>query len=117
MAPNGFLRLPLFPAILLEDDPIPSSSTTNTFSSTSATANENASASNPNVGQTAGNDPYAGIFFAKDRREEVIEVEEKPEPFTLSLTKMLGEEEEAFRGECATFSEWMSGCPEKGEQE
>ncbi|EAU84763.2 ubiquitin conjugating enzyme family protein [Coprinopsis cinerea okayama7 len=53
-------------------------------------------------------DPYAGIFFSKDRREEVIEIEEVPETYTPpgsnESLKML------------TQGQWMKGCPEKGEQ-
>jgi len=48
-----------------------------------------------------------GIFFSKDRREEVIEVEETPEYVELGsgLTVPL-----------MTQGEWMKGCPEGGEQ-
>ncbi|KAF6762638.1 ubiquitin conjugating enzyme family protein [Ephemerocybe angulata] len=53
-------------------------------------------------------DPYAGIFFSKDRREEVIEIEEEPEIYTHApsgdTVKLL------------TQGQWMKGCPEKGEQ-
>ncbi|KAG6854764.1 hypothetical protein C0991_001191 [Blastosporella zonata] len=53
-------------------------------------------------------DPYSGIFFSKDRREEVIEVEEQPETVTLPWfsepVKLM------------TQGEWMKGCPEGGEQ-
>ncbi|KAG6900953.1 hypothetical protein C0993_004390 [Termitomyces sp. T159_Od127] len=54
-------------------------------------------------------DPYAGIFFSKDRKEEVIEVEEQPEAvhvpgFTGQQVKLM------------TQGEWMKGCPEGGEQ-
>lgn len=62
-------------------------------------------------GGTAGHDPYAGVFFSKDRREEAIEVEETPERFKL----VIGDHTE--EGEVCAFGEWMSGCPEKGEQE
>ncbi|KDQ17329.1 hypothetical protein BOTBODRAFT_30149 [Botryobasidium botryosum FD-172 SS1] len=53
-------------------------------------------------------DPYAGIFFSKDRREEVIEVEEEPEFAQL----------EGFDAKIPlmTQGEWMKGCPEGGEQ-
>ncbi|KAJ3547662.1 hypothetical protein NMY22_g1567 [Coprinellus aureogranulatus] len=50
-------------------------------------------------------DPYAGIFFSKDRREEVIEIEEEPETYTRGETVKL-----------VTQGQWMKGCPEKGEQ-
>ncbi|KAL0949942.1 hypothetical protein HGRIS_009968 [Hohenbuehelia grisea] len=53
-------------------------------------------------------DPYSGIFFSKDRREEVIEVEEDPElvvvPSSSEKVKLM------------TQGEWMKGCPEGGEQ-
>ncbi|KAJ7700058.1 hypothetical protein B0H17DRAFT_1048399 [Mycena rosella] len=39
-------------------------------------------------------DPYARVFFSKDHREEIIEVEEEPE-----LVKLM------------TQGEWMKGCP------
>jgi hypothetical protein len=50
----------------------------------------------------------AGIFFSKDRREEVIEIEEEPEAYTHTgsgnTVKLLAQ------------GQWMKGCPEKGEQ-
>ena len=50
----------------------------------------------------------AGIFFSKDRREEVIEVEEEPDvvfiPKANENVKLM------------TQSQWMRGCPEGGEQ-
>ncbi|KIY34108.1 ubiquitin-conjugating enzyme family protein [Cryptococcus gattii E566] len=56
-------------------------------------------------------DPYAGIFFSKDRVEDIIEPIETEETTAISIpgintteVKILG------RGE------WMSGCPESGEQ-
>ncbi|KAK7676142.1 hypothetical protein QCA50_020892 [Cerrena zonata] len=52
-------------------------------------------------------DPYAGIFFSKDRREEVIEVEEEPE------TAIMGDDNEV---KLMTQGQWMKGCPEGGEQ-
>ena len=49
-----------------------------------------------------------GIFFSKDRREEVIEIEECPEtlfiPGTTEPVNLL------------TQGQWMKGCPEGGEQ-
>lgn len=49
-----------------------------------------------------------GIFFSKDRREEVIEIEEYPEtmavPGTTEVVNLL------------TQGQWMKGCPEGGEQ-
>ncbi|KAL5530457.1 hypothetical protein ACEPAF_6715 [Sanghuangporus sanghuang] len=57
---------------------------------------------------TASADPYAGIFFSKDRKEEVIEVEEEPEsifiPGVAEPLKLL------------TQGQWMKGCPEGSEQ-
>ncbi|GJJ07550.1 hypothetical protein Clacol_001752 [Clathrus columnatus] len=53
-------------------------------------------------------DPYAGIFFSKDRREEVIEVEEDPELYTLPGTNSTVN--------IMTQGQWMKGCPEGGEQ-
>ncbi|KAG8780663.1 hypothetical protein FRC12_022727 [Ceratobasidium sp. 428] len=62
------------------------------------------------TGKDAGihGDPYAGIFFSKDRKEEVIEVEEEPE-----LVYIPGKPEPV---PLMTQSEWMKGCPEGGEQ-
>ncbi|KAF9009093.1 ubiquitin conjugating enzyme family protein [Cyathus striatus] len=53
-------------------------------------------------------DPYAGIFFSKDRREEVIEVEEEPEIVTMFSTQE--------QVKLMTQGQWMKGCPEGGEQ-
>ncbi|CAE6535399.1 unnamed protein product [Rhizoctonia solani] len=62
------------------------------------------------AGKDAGvhGDPYAGIFFSKDRKEEVIEVEEEPE-----LVFIPGNADPV---PLMTQSEWMKGCPEGGEQ-
>lgn len=53
-------------------------------------------------------DRWTGIFFSKDRREEVIEVEEPPEmyhvPGTDQYLKLMPQ------------GQWMKGCPEGGEQ-
>lgn len=49
-----------------------------------------------------------GIFFSKDRREEVIEVEEEPE------TVFISEMNETVT--LMTQGHWMKGCPEGGEQ-
>lgn len=53
-------------------------------------------------------DGFEGVFFSKDRREEVIEVEEEPEtafiPDTNEQVKIM------------TQGQWMKGCPEGGEQ-
>ncbi|KAI6035335.1 ubiquitin conjugating enzyme family protein [Pisolithus orientalis] len=53
-------------------------------------------------------DPYAGIFFSKDRREDVIEVEEEAEFVSLPESK------EPIK--LMTQGEWMKGCPEGNEQ-
>ncbi|KAF8505689.1 hypothetical protein F5888DRAFT_1651094 [Russula emetica] len=53
-------------------------------------------------------DPYAGIFFSKERREEVIEVEEEPETVYIQAV--------SDRVKLMTQSQWMKGCPEGGEQ-
>ncbi|KAF5321022.1 hypothetical protein D9619_001097 [Psilocybe cf. subviscida] len=62
---------------------------------------ETTATSNANV------DPYSGIFFSKDRREEVIEIEEVPEI-------MVGDDNGKIP--IMTQGEWMKGCPEGGEQ-
>ena len=49
-----------------------------------------------------------GIFFSKDRREEVIEVEEEPE------TVFVPDADE--QAKIMTQGQWMKGCPEGGEQ-
>ena len=49
-----------------------------------------------------------GIFFSKDRREEVIEVEEEPE------TVFIPDANEQVK--LMTQGQWMKGCPEGGEQ-
>ncbi|KIY71465.1 ubiquitin conjugating enzyme family protein [Cylindrobasidium torrendii FP15055 ss-10] len=51
-------------------------------------------------------DPYAGIFYSKDRKEEVIEVEEDPETAVVD-----GETVDLMMQ-----GEWMKGCPEGSEQ-
>ncbi|KAG6337349.1 hypothetical protein ID866_1722 [Astraeus odoratus] len=53
-------------------------------------------------------DPYAGIFFSKDRREDVIEVEEEAE-----FTALPSSQEPV---KLMTQGEWMKGCPEGNEQ-
>lgn len=53
-------------------------------------------------------DPCIGIFFSKDRREEVIEVEEESETvFVLDANE---------QAKIMTQGQWMKGCPEGGEQ-
>ncbi|KAJ6485001.1 ubiquitin conjugating enzyme family protein [Mycena vitilis] len=48
-------------------------------------------------------DPYARVFFSKDHREEIIEVEEEPE-----LVYLSGSAEQV---KLMTQGEWMKGCP------
>ncbi|KAJ7047391.1 ubiquitin conjugating enzyme family protein [Mycena alexandri] len=48
-------------------------------------------------------DPYARVFFSKDHREEIIEVEEEPE-----LVFLPGHGEQV---KLMTQGEWMKGCP------
>ncbi|CAA7259737.1 unnamed protein product [Cyclocybe aegerita] len=52
-------------------------------------------------------DPYTGIFFSKDRKEEVIEVEEYPETIVTETNDTVS---------LMTQGQWMKGCPEGGEQ-
>ncbi|GAW05297.1 hypothetical protein F5879DRAFT_930677 [Lentinula edodes] len=59
-------------------------------------------------GASKVNDPYAGIFFSKDRREEVIEIEEE------SVFVSVPEINEKV--EVMTQGRWMAGCAEGGEQ-
>ncbi|KAF4602410.1 hypothetical protein EYR40_005617 [Pleurotus pulmonarius] len=59
-------------------------------------------------GKTDAADPYAGIFFSKDRREEVIEVDEDSE------VAFIPEANEPVK--LMTQGQWMKGCPEGGEQ-
>jgi hypothetical protein len=54
-------------------------------------------------------DPYAGVFFSKERSQEVIEAIEEPRFIELEVA-----------GETRTLrvlsrSDWMSGCLEDGE--
>ncbi|KZO91353.1 hypothetical protein CALVIDRAFT_521696 [Calocera viscosa TUFC12733] len=66
----------------------------------------------PNLKRTGEEiDPYAGIFFSKDRREEVIEIEETPERVTLYSTPST-----SHILPLMTQGEWMKGCPEGNEQ-
>lgn len=50
----------------------------------------------------------SGIFFSKERREEVIEIEEDPE---LAYIPEMRENVKLM-----TQGQWMKGCPEGGEQ-
>lgn len=49
-----------------------------------------------------------GIFFSKDRKEEVIEVEEEPESVYMAEIKQ--------EVKLMTQGQWMKGCPEGSEQ-
>lgn len=49
-----------------------------------------------------------GIFFSKDRKEEVIEIEEIPEMMVVFETNQTVP--------ILTQGQWMRGCPEGGEQ-
>lgn len=49
-----------------------------------------------------------GIFFSRDRREEVIEIEEDPE-----LVQLKGYKEPV---KLISQGQWMKGCPEGSEQ-
>jgi hypothetical protein len=51
---------------------------------------------------------FIGIFFSKDRREEVIEVEEDAETRQIPGTNE--------RVKIMTQGQWMKGCPEGSEQ-
>ncbi|KAF9481960.1 hypothetical protein BDN70DRAFT_875580 [Pholiota conissans] len=59
-------------------------------------------------GGNAQVDPYSGIFFSKDRREEVIEIDEVPEIISFLETNETVP--------LLTQGQWMKGCPEGGEQ-
>ena len=50
----------------------------------------------------------SGIFFSKDRKEEVIEIEEVPETMQLPGTNEMVP--------LLTQGQWMKGCPEGSEQ-
>ncbi|THV08584.1 hypothetical protein K435DRAFT_740799 [Dendrothele bispora CBS 962.96] len=62
----------------------------------------------PSLKVQTDSDPYAGIFFSKDRREEVVEVEEEPQWITIS--------DSDTPVKVMTQGQWMKGCPEGGEQ-
>lgn len=62
-------------------------------------------------GIAISSDPYAGIFFSKDRVEKVIEAVEVEEIRKVEVE--FTEYEVGVLGRGA----WMSGCPEQGKQE
>ncbi|GFZ49786.1 hypothetical protein JCM24511_07189 [Saitozyma sp. JCM 24511] len=61
-------------------------------------------------------DPYAGVFFSKDRVEKVIETVDKPEYAVISLPRAAVSGEESANVRLLSTGEWMSGCPEGNEQ-
>lgn len=66
------------------------------------------STGNNDTSRLYANPTASGIFFSKDRREEVIEVEEEPE--------MVSVPDYSEKVRLMTQGEWMKGCPEGGEQ-
>jgi hypothetical protein len=58
-------------------------------------------------------DPYAGVFFSKDRIEPVIESTSDPRYVELPLPK--GGFGAPLRVRTLSQGEWMSGCPEEGQ--
>ncbi|WVQ95948.1 hypothetical protein IAU59_003047 [Kwoniella sp. CBS 9459] len=64
-------------------------------------------------------DPYAGIFFSKDRSETIIEPVEKEQFATVTIPHGSGENLRGGKSVQARVlgrGEWMSGCPEGNEQ-
>jgi len=58
-------------------------------------------------------DPYAGIFFSKDRTEQVVEDVENPEWVDAPVpTGTAGDAEIFARSRVLSLSDWMKGCPE-----
>lgn len=57
-------------------------------------------------------DPYAGIFFSKDRTETVIETVEKPIHVSLKIPKTATNPAHTTELRLLSMGEWMSGCPE-----
>jgi hypothetical protein len=56
-------------------------------------------------------DPYAGVFFSKDRVETIIESVEPEDWATLPG----GDAKTTTKVKLLTAGEWMSGCPEGSE--
>jgi len=54
-------------------------------------------------------DPYAGIFFSKDRVETIIEADEK------EVTHKIRVDGTEYQVSILGRGAWMSGCPEEGE--
>ncbi|BEJ13516.1 hypothetical protein CspHIS471_0306900 [Cutaneotrichosporon sp. HIS471] len=67
-----------------------------------------------------GEDPYAGVFFSKDRAERLVEpvLEEIYAAIKLPRggTDALGNPASQRNARILSRGEWMSGCPEGGEQ-
>ena len=68
--------------------------------------------------ETVLSDPYAGIFFSKDRIEKIIEIAEEDEwldisPFPRLSTKAA--QGENMRVRVMSMGDWMKGCPEGSE--
>ena len=59
-------------------------------------------------GERLLSDPYAGVFFSKERTEEVIEPVDQEE--TASI--LVEGEKKAKQIKILGRGEWMSGCPE-----
>jgi len=57
-------------------------------------------------------DPYAGIFFSKERTEHVIENIEEPEWANVGETSG---HKSSIRVQVLNCGEWMKGCPEGSE--
>ena len=60
-------------------------------------------------------DPYAGVFFSKDRTERVIEPAEEPEYTDVPVPPVAnrGDERETYvRVRVLSSGDWMKGCPE-----
>ena len=63
------------------------------------------------AGATLSTDPYAGVFFSKDRVEEIVEPIEQLQRCTIDAS--FGRK---LTVEILGPGRWMSGCPEAGEQ-
>lgn len=60
-------------------------------------------------------DPYAGIFFSKDRTEQVIETSEESEWIDTSNLPTLAPRsprDGSTKVRLLCIGEWMNGCPE-----
>ncbi|OCF34329.1 hypothetical protein I316_03843 [Kwoniella heveanensis BCC8398] len=64
-------------------------------------------------------DPYAGVFFSKERTEDIVEPVEKEVFVTVTLPHVPGTESRKGKSQRVRVlgrGEWMSGCPEGNEQ-